>query len=50
MIRFGNYEVDLAAGHPRKHGIKLKIVDRSFDVPAILLEHADAGVALALAR
>jgi TolB-like protein len=40
VVRFGNFEADLAAGHLRKHGIKLKLVDQSFEVLAILLEHA----------
>lgn len=40
VVRFGNFEVDLPAGHLRKHGIKLKLVDQSFEVLAILLEHA----------
>jgi TolB-like protein len=40
LVRFGNFEVDLPAGHLRKHGIKLKLADQSFEVLAILLEHA----------
>ena len=40
VVRFGNFEVDLPAGHLRKHGIKLKLIDQSFEVLAILLEHA----------
>ena len=45
VIRFGSFEADLAAGHLRKHGIKLKLVDQSFAVLAVLLEHAGEVVA-----
>jgi TolB-like protein len=40
VVRFGNFEVDLPAGHLRKHGVRVKLVDQSFEVLAILLEHA----------
>ncbi|MBZ5622651.1 MAG: winged helix-turn-helix domain-containing protein [Acidobacteriia bacterium] len=39
IIRFGNYEVDLTAGHLRKRGVKVRLRDQSFEVLAILLEH-----------
>jgi TolB-like protein len=40
IVRFGNYEVDLSAGHLRKRGVKIRLRDQSFEVLAILLEHA----------
>ena len=40
IVRFGNYEVDLPAGHLRKRGVKIRLREQSFEVLAILLEHA----------
>jgi TolB-like protein len=40
IVRFGNFEVDLAAGHLRKRGIKLKLVPQSFELLAVLLDRA----------
>ena len=38
IVRFGNYEVDLPAGHLRKRGIKLRLRGQCFEILAILLE------------
>ena len=37
-VRFGNFEVDLPAGHLRKRGVKIRLRDQSFEILAILLE------------
>jgi DNA-binding response OmpR family regulator len=37
---FGPFEVDLRSGELRKHGVRLKLQDQPFQVPALLLEHA----------
>ena len=37
-IRFGVYEVDLAAGELRKGGLKIRIQDQPFQVLVALLE------------
>jgi TolB-like protein len=39
FIRFGPFEVDLRAGELRKHGVKVKVREQSFQVLALLLEH-----------
>jgi TolB-like protein len=39
IVGFGAYEVDPRAGELRKHGVKIKIREKSFDVLALLLEH-----------
>src|SRR5712692_3598410 len=39
-FRFGAFEVDLAAGELRKHGIKIKLQEQPFQILAMLLEHA----------
>src|SRR5712692_3096795 len=39
-LRFGAFEVDLAAGELRKHGIKIKLQEQPFQILALLLEHA----------
>ena len=39
LVRFGPFEVDLAAGELRKGGVKLKLAGQPFQVLAILLEH-----------
>ena len=38
LVRFGPFEVDLAAGELRKGGVKLKLAGQPFQVLAILLE------------
>jgi TolB-like protein len=38
-IRFDAYEVDLPAGQLLKHGVKISLRDKSFQVLAALLEH-----------
>jgi TolB-like protein len=40
IVRFGDYEVDVPAGHLRKRGVRIKLRDQSFEVLAVLLEHA----------
>lgn len=39
-IRFGPFEVDVAAGELRKSGLKLKLAGQPFEILAILLEQA----------
>src|SRR5215472_15357883 len=36
--RFGPYDVDLAAGQLRKHGVKLKLTGQPLDILVMLLE------------
>jgi TolB-like protein/DNA-binding winged helix-turn-helix (wHTH) protein/Flp pilus assembly protein TadD len=38
LVRFGTFEVDLAAGEVRKSGLKLKLTGQPFQVLAMLLE------------
>ena len=38
--RFGVFEVDLRSGELRKHGIRVRLQDQSFQVLALLLEHS----------
>lgn len=38
VVRFGVYEVDLAAGELRKHGLRLRLQEQPFQVLAALLE------------
>ncbi len=40
IARFGEFEVDLRAGQLRKRGVKLKLGNQSFEILAVLLEHA----------
>jgi len=44
IIRFGNFEVDLRAGHLRKRGLKIRLPEQSFQVLTVLLEHAGEPV------
>ncbi|MGA2325497.1 MAG: winged helix-turn-helix domain-containing protein [Bryobacteraceae bacterium] len=37
-IRFGAYELDLRSGELHKHGVKIKLRDKSFEVLTLLLE------------
>ncbi len=39
IVRFGDFEIDLRAGHIRKHGVKIRLREQSFKVLAVLLEH-----------
>src|SRR5512138_1385546 len=39
IVRFGCYEVDLASGELHKHGVRVRLRDKSFQVLASLLEH-----------
>ena len=39
VVRFDCFEVDLAAGHLRKRGIRIGLRDQPFQVLASLLEH-----------
>src|SRR5215472_5648821 len=38
LIRFGAFEIDLESGELRKHGLKIKLREQSFQVLALLLE------------
>lgn len=38
MVRFGVFEVDLRTGELRKHGLKIKLRDQSFQVLKLLLD------------
>jgi TolB-like protein len=40
IVRSGCFEVDLRAGELRKLGVRIKLREKSFDVLALLLEHA----------
>jgi len=39
LVRFDCYEVDLPAGQLHKHGVRINLRDKSFQVLAALLEH-----------
>ncbi len=39
IIRFGDYEVDLAAGRLLKRGVNIRLRGQSFEILAVLLEH-----------
>jgi DNA-binding winged helix-turn-helix (wHTH) protein len=39
LIRFGAFEVDLAAGELRKHGLRIKLQDQPFQVLSVLLNN-----------
>ncbi len=43
-VRFGVFEVDLRAGELRKHGLKIKLHGRPFQILALLLEHPGEAV------
>lgn len=38
VIRFGVFEVDLRSGELRKSGVKIKLQEQPFQIPAMLLE------------
>ncbi len=40
IVRFREFEADLRAGQLRKRGVKLKLGNQSFEILAVLLEHA----------
>ena len=44
LLRFGIFEVDLAAGELRKNGIKIKLQEQPFQILAMLLEKPGAVV------
>jgi len=37
-VRFGAFEVDLRSGELRKHGIKIKLQEKPFQILALLVE------------
>ena len=39
IFRFGPFEVDVAAGQLRKHGIKLRLSGQPLEILIMLLEH-----------
>lgn len=39
LLRFDNFELDLAAGQLHKRGVKISLREKSFQVLALLLEH-----------
>src|SRR5580698_7463789 len=38
-MRFGHFELDLRAGELRKHGIRIKLPEQSFQILLMLMEH-----------
>ena len=44
IVRFGCFEVDLPSGQLHKHGVRIHLRDKSFQVLASLLEHPGAVV------
>src|ERR1700734_318768 len=40
LIRFGNFELDVRAGELRKHGIRIRLQDQSFQILLMLLERS----------
>src|SRR5215831_1218749 len=38
FVRFGVFEIDLESGELRKHGVKIKLRDQSFQVLTLLLK------------
>jgi TolB-like protein len=43
-IRFGNFEVDLASRDLRKHGIRIRLAEKPFQILELLLERAGQAV------
>ncbi len=39
-IRFGDFQVDVRSGELRKHGLKIKLQRKPFQILMTLLEHA----------
>ena len=42
-LRFGVFEVNLAAGELRKHGLKIKLQEQPFQILTMLLEAPGRG-------
>ena len=40
IVRFGEYEADVAAGHLRRRGTRIRLRGQAFDVLALLVERA----------
>ncbi len=40
FVRFDCFEVDLAAGHRRRRGVRVRLRDQAFRVLALLLGHS----------
>ncbi len=40
VVRFGVYEADLVSGELRKHGTRIRLQEKPFQVLALLLERA----------
>src|SRR6516164_4914619 len=39
MLRFGPFELDVRAGELRKHGIRIRLQEQSFQILLMLLDH-----------
>ncbi len=39
ILRFGDFELDVRAGELRKHGIRIRLQDQSFQILLMLLDH-----------
>jgi DNA-binding winged helix-turn-helix (wHTH) protein len=39
LLRFGDFELDVRAGELRKHGLRIRLQDQSFQILLMLLEH-----------
>jgi len=39
LVRFGSFELNLRAGELRKHGLKIRLPEQSFQILALLLAH-----------
>jgi DNA-binding winged helix-turn-helix (wHTH) protein len=45
LYRFSHFEVDVAAGQLRKHGVKVRLAGQPFDILVLLLERPGEVVA-----
>jgi serine/threonine protein kinase len=45
LARFGSFELDLRAGELRKHGLRIRLPEQSFQILVMLLEHPGELVA-----
>ena len=43
ILSFGAFEVDLKSGEVRKHGLKIRLQEQSFQILAMLLERPGGG-------
>ena len=43
-VRFGNFEVDLRSRELRKHGVRIRLAEKPFQILELLLEHAGGVV------